>query len=195
MTEGQHSFWALLLTKCSNYLNTQWMATVILQGLTTMRIPAMSWIFVTVILENVRRSWILSLSLCNKTSTVLLWSSSSWNFGCQLLRGHSSSLGFGEMKQVLRKYLLICFNSLFSWCLSRRPFCWKAPPQHDTATAMLLGGGAIRRLMSYAQFPSDRELCLMDESPVSISSEESPLPCCFPESPVGIFHSIQPSWS
>lgn len=51
------------------------------------------------------------------------------------------------------------------------PSVQKAPPQHDTATTMLRGRGAIRRVMSCAQFPPDKELCFMAESSVSISSE------------------------
>lgn len=59
---------------------------------------------------------------------------------------------------------------------SNSPFCWKAPPQHDATTTMLRGRSAIRRVMSCARFPPDRELCFMAESLVSISSEQTLLP-------------------
>ncbi len=97
-------------------------------------------------------------------------------FGCQNISGRSSMFlalsgkfsekicSFGSIHCSLHPYK------------SHSPFCWKAPPQHDATTTMLRGRSAIRRVMSCARFPPDRELCFMAESSVSISSEQTLLP-------------------
>lgn len=73
-----------------------------------------------------------------------------------------------------QRNVFIWFHSLFSPSLhvSESPLL-KARPQHDAAITMLRGRGAIRWVMSCAQFLPDSELCFMAESSVSISSEHS----------------------
>lgn len=69
--------------------------------------------------------------------------------------------------------------------MSPSPFCWKALQQHDIATTMLHGRGAIRRVMSCAQFLSYRKLCFMAQTSVSISSRKI-LFCSLQESFKGV---------
>lgn len=71
------------------------------------------------------------------------------------------------MRKLLSSLPLIVFPRLEEFPLHSK----KASPQRDTATAMLRGGGAIRRVMSCAQFPPDNKLCFMAESSLSISSD------------------------
>lgn len=65
------------------------------------------------------------------------------------------------------------------------PIAFCSLPQHDAATTMLRSRGAIKRVMSCAQFLPIGELFFMAESTVSISSKKTLLPLAF----LGLFCS------